>query len=96
MWQGYLVAAIVGWCGTGWPLRFPRPSGGGGIEPGDIGPPGCIWCNGIVGAISAVILVAVLGSTFESTGLFGLATLSFFGGSFGASVVAGARNLMKG
>lgn len=96
MWQNFLIAAFIGWCGTGWPIHIPRSGGGGGGgDPGDIGPPGCIVCNQVIGAISAVILVAVLGSSIESSGLVGLATISFFGGSFGASLVGGLRGMMK-
>jgi hypothetical protein len=87
-----ILAAIIGWCGTGWPIRFPRVGGGGGIEPGDW-PPNCPMCGGIVGAISAVILVAVIGSSFESSGMIGLAVVAFFGGSFGSSVIAGIRGM---
>ena len=98
MWQNYLLAAIIGWCGTGWPIRFPIPpgGGGGGGEPGDIGPPGCKVCNQLAGAVSAVILVAVVGPSFESTGLLGLAAISFFGGSFGANLLGGLRGSMRG
>ncbi|TMJ00038.1 MAG: hypothetical protein E6G97_20855 [Alphaproteobacteria bacterium] len=95
MWQNYLIAAFVGWCGTGWPIRFPRVGGGGGVEPGDW-PPNCPMCGGIVAAISAVILVAILGPAAESAGLIGLATISFFAGSFGSNFVGGIRGMASG
>ena len=93
MWQNYLIAAFIGWCGTGWPIHIRGGGGGGGGEPGDIGPPGCLVCNQIVGAISAIILVAILQPTFASSGLLGLATISFFGGSFGANLVGSLRGM---
>jgi len=80
MWQTYLIVAIAGWCGTGWPRRFPVVGGGGGVEPGDW-PPNCWVCGPLVGAISAVILVAVLGSAVETAGLGGLMAFSFLAGS---------------
>ena len=93
MWQHYLIAAFVGWCGTGWPRRWPIVgTGGGGVEPGDW-PPNCPMCGGIVAAISAVILVAVLGPAAETAGLGGLIALSFFAGSFGSSLVGGIRGM---
>ena len=85
-----IIAAIIGWCGTGWPILFPRVGGGG--EPGDW-PPNCPMCGQFIGAISAVILVAALESTITSSGLVGLATVSFFGGSFGASLIGGLRGM---
>lgn len=88
-----VIAAIVGWCGTGWPIHFPRVPGGG-VEPGDW-PPNCKMCGQFIGAISAVILVAVVGPSFEGSGLFGLVTLSFFAGSFGSNLVGNLRGLVS-
>jgi hypothetical protein len=91
-----VIAAIVGWCGTGWPIRFPRGGGGGGgFDPDNPWPPNCPMCGQIIGAISAVILVAVLGPSFEGSGLFGLVTLSFFAGSFGSNLVGNLRGLVS-
>jgi hypothetical protein len=90
-----VLAAIIGWCGTGWPIHFRGGGGGGGVEPGDW-PPNCWVCGPLVGAISAVILVAVLESTIASSGLVGLATVAFFGGSFGSSLIGGLRSTMSG
>jgi hypothetical protein len=96
MLQNYILAAIIGWCGTGWPIRFPRPigGGGGGFDPDNPWPPNCPMCGQIIGAISAVILVAVLGPSVD--GLLGLATVAFFGGSFGSNLVGNLRGMMKG
>jgi hypothetical protein len=93
MWQIYLIAAIVGWCGTGWPRHWP--GGGGTPEPGwpDWW---CPKCGGLIGAISAVILVAVLGSHVETAGLGGLIAFSFFAGSFGHSLVGTVAGLARG
>jgi hypothetical protein len=95
MWQTYLIAAIAGWCGTGWPRRWPGGGGGGGGEPGDW-PPNCWVCGPIVGAISAVILVAVLGPAVESAGLGGLMAFSFLAGSFGNTLVGGGVRMSRG
>ena len=90
-----VIAAIVGWCGTGWPFHFPHGGGGGGFDPDNPWPPNCPMCKQIIGAISAVILVAVLGANFEGSELFGLVTLSFFAGSFGSNLVGNLRGLVS-
>ena len=90
-----VLAAIVGWCGTGWPFRFPRGTGGGGgFDPDNPWPPNCPMCGQLIGAISAVILVAVLETTIAGSGLVGLVTVSFFAGSFGSNLVGNLRGLM--
>lgn len=94
MFPDFILAAIIGWCGTGWPIRFPNVPGGG-VEPGDW-PPNCPMCGQLIGAISAVILVAVLGTNIAGSGLLGLALLSFFGGSFGSNLVANLRSMVAG
>lgn len=89
-----IIAAIVGWCGTGWPFRLRGPvGGGGGFDPDNPWPPNCPMCDQLVGAISAVIIVAVLGSAIASAGLAGLIAVSFFAGSFGANLVGNLRGL---
>ena len=86
------IAFIVGWCGTGWPLRLPPPGGwGGGIEPGDW-PPNCPMCGRIVGGLAGLLVVLIAGSAFAGAGLFGTVALAFFGGSFGNEAVLAARN----
>ena len=47
-------------------------------------------------AISAVILVAVLGSTVETAGLGGLMAFSFLAGSFGNTLVGGVAKMSRG
>jgi hypothetical protein len=95
MIYNYILAAIIGWCGTGWPIHFRGGGGGGGVEPGDW-PPNCPMCGQIIGAASAVILVAIIGPSFESSGLLGLATIAFFGGSFGSNLLGSIRSLASG
>jgi hypothetical protein len=88
-----ILAAIVGWCGTGWPIRFPYVGGGGGVEPGDW-PPNCPVCGPIVGALAGAVIVYAFGSHFASAGMLGTVTLAFFGGSFGASLIGGIRQII--
>lgn len=85
----WIIGGVIGWCGTGWPIRFRGGSGGGGIEPGDWGPPGCWMCGRIIGAIGGIAAVFTFGSHFASAGMLGTATLAFFGGSFLAEAVGG-------
>ena len=90
----FLLAAIVGWCGTGWPIRFPSVGGGGGVEPGDW-PPNCPMCGGIVGSLSAILVVYIFGATYASAGLLGTVTLAFFGGSFGSQFLGSVRRILS-
>lgn len=83
----WIIGGIIGWCGTGWPIRLR--GGGGGLEPGDWGPPGCWVCGRIIGAIGGIVAVYVFGAQIASAGGVGTAILAFFGGSFLAEV-AGA------
>lgn len=78
----WIIAGIIGWCGTGWPIRFHGGSGGGGFDPGDWGPPGCIMCGPILGIIGGIAAVVLLGSHLTNTGMVGTVALAFFGGSF--------------
>lgn len=90
----YILAAIVGWCGTGWPIRFPSVGGGGGVEPGDW-PPNCPMCGAFVGAIAGVLTLVVLGAAFKDAGLIGTVVLAFFGGSFGSRVVGAVVGMAR-
>jgi len=90
MWQHYLIAAIAGWSGGfGWQIDWSK------FEPGDIGPPGCWVCKGIIGAISAIILVAIPGVYTEAAGVGVLIALSFFAGTFGSTLVAGVQRMTR-
>ena len=88
------LAAIVGWCGTGWPFHFPRPSGGGsgGYEPGDWGPPGCWVCGRLLGAIGGIVAVSIFGAQIGDAGIAGMAIVAFFGGSFLSEAVGFVKN----
>lgn len=96
MYWNLAIAAIVGWCGTGWPIRFPigGGKGGGGDDPW---PPNCwVVCGQIIGAISAVILVYLVERTITGSGLVGLVTVSFFAGSFGSNLVGSLFRMSRG
>ena len=84
----YLLAGIIGWCGTYWPRRFPLPAPGPYPNPDDPWPPNCPVCGPIIGAIAAVILWMVLKEEFGE-GLGQLVVISFFGGAFGSSLIGG-------
>ncbi|HXU29680.1 MAG TPA: hypothetical protein VN851_03795 [Thermoanaerobaculia bacterium] len=91
----YVLAAIVGWCGTGWPIRFPHIGGGtGGFDPDFPWPPNCWACGKLWGSLAAILTVAALGSHFANEGLLATVTLSFFGGSFGSSLVSGLGRMV--
>ena len=93
----WIIAGFVGWCGTGWPIHIHFGGGGGGIDPGDWGPPGCLVCGKLLGVIGGIAAYYAFGSHFADAGLLGLVTLSFFGGSFLANAVGVAkRTFMKG
>ncbi len=84
-----ILAAIIGWCGTYWPRRFPLPVPPGPYpNPDDPWPPNCPVCGAIIGAIAAVVLWLVLGDQFGDT-VLDVAVVSFFGGAFGATLVGG-------
>ena len=94
----YVLVALAGWVGAGWPITIGRRGGGGaGLpDPEDPDPPLCWVCNFVIGAIAAVILWAVLAKElgadvgFGTTVVFGL-----IAGSFGASLVRGVMGLGK-
>lgn len=93
MFPTLALAAILGWCGTGWPIRFPGGGVGGGLEPGDW-PPNCWVCGPIAGALSAVIIVYAMGNHVTDAGIFATMAVSFFAGSFGAKLIGGLRSSM--
>ncbi len=86
----WIIPAIVGWCGTGWPWRFPFPSGGGGTGPDDPWPPNCPMCGlitKIAGAILAVIIVNVLAGNELINGLAAMTVVSLAAGKVGGDIV---------
>ena len=91
----FFFAAVVGWCGTGWPFPFPRGGGGGGLEPGDWGPPGCWVCGRLLGAIGGLVAVTLFHSQIGNSGIAGTAIVAFFGGSFLAEATAFIKNSMS-
>ena len=89
----YVLAAIVGWCGWGWPIRSPRVGGSGdGIGPD--WPDNCPPCGQFLGSLAAILTLVVLGSHYANEGLLGTVTLAFFGGSFGSSLVSGVGRMV--
>jgi len=90
----YVLAAIVGWCGFGWPIRFPRVSGGIGDGIGPDWPDNCPPCGQFLGALAGILTVIILGSHFADAGMLGTVTLAFFGGSFGSSLVSGLGRMV--
>jgi hypothetical protein len=89
--MGYLIAFIVGWCGTYWPRRFGPiggGSGGGGVDPGDPWPPNCPMCGAIIGGFGALIFEAAVGARIGET-FFEDTALWFFVGAFASSLVGG-------
>jgi hypothetical protein len=58
----YVYLALAGWVGGGWAVTLGTGTGGY-PNPDDTGPwpwPPCLACGGILGALAAVILEAVL------------------------------------
>lgn len=86
----WILSAVVGWCGTGWPIHF-RGGGGGGLEPGDWGPPGCWVCGRILGAIGGLVAHWAFSGLTADAGLGVSMAVAFFGGGFLAEVVGGLR-----
>jgi hypothetical protein len=91
----WLVYAIIGWCGTGWPRHFGGGTGGGGVDPDNPWPPNCPMCGGVIGAISAVVLNYVIGAHFADAGFFATALISFAAGSVGNSLVGGIVGMAR-
>jgi hypothetical protein len=95
----WLVPAIIGWCGTGWPFPFPRGGGtgggGGGFDPDNPWPPNCPMCGGVIGAISAIVINSLVGEHFASAGFLGMVLISFAAGSVGNSLVGGIVGLFR-
>ena len=96
----WLIPAIIGWCGTGWPWRFPIPSGGGGgFDPDNPWPPNCPMCGLIpkfAGALLAVLVIRELGGIIFVSGSFGLTIISLGAGKVGADVVNAIGGMIGG
>lgn len=73
----WLIAAILGGWGSGWPR-----------DPDDFWPRWCIACRLIIGAISAVIINAVA----PQTDFLAMAVISFASGNVGSRLVGAVLN----
>ena len=92
----WLLLAIIGWCGTGWPRRFPGGGGGGGFDPDNPWPPNCWVCGGIIGAVSAVVIYPLVASQLVDAGFLGLAVTAFTAGYAGNGLVGGIVGMVRG
>jgi len=93
----WLVIAIIGWCGTGWPRRFPGGGGtGGGFDPDNPWPPNCPMCGGVIGAVAALVVNYAVGAHFANAGFIGMAIISFAAGSVGNSLIGGLVGMARG
>ena len=89
----YLMSALVGWCGTPWPRRWPRPKGWPPVPKPD--PPPCLVCNSFAGLIGGVVLAAVAMVVLNDHSLAGVGIAAFAGGrifsDLHAAMFEGAR-----
>lgn len=91
----WIIPAIIGWCGTYVPRRFP--GGGGGLpNPEDWPPVNCPVCGRVVGSIGAVIINVLVGPSLAEAGFFASALVSFAAGSATANLVAGISGMIRG
>jgi hypothetical protein len=103
----FVLAALIGWCGTNWwrrwwwPYPWPWPWPWPGPPDPDPRPgpdPGPYILNGLrdglIGAVAGVIAYSVLGNHFASAGVIGLALVSFAGGKVGADLIGGVIDMM--
>jgi hypothetical protein len=92
----YVLVALAGWVGSGWPVAASsRGRGGAGLpNPDDPNPPLCWVCGLVVGAVAAVIFWALLGRQIAPDGgLIPMVLVGFLAGSAGASLVGGVLDL---
>lgn len=92
----WLLLAIVGWCGTGWPWYFRFGKGGGGIDPVDPWPINCPPCGGVIGAISAIVIYPLVSNLVAEAGFTGLVVTAFAAGSFGNGLIGGIVGMIRG
>ncbi len=93
--SAWILAAIFGWCGTGWPRHFFGGSGGGGFDPEFPWPPNCPVCGGIIGAISAIVINVLIGPSIVGDGFFAQAATFFAAGYAGNSLVGSVAGLAR-
>jgi len=91
----YVLVALAGWVGAGWPISLGRGGGTGLPNPEDPDPPLCWVCNFVIGAIAAVILWLVLSPELGDAGFGTRVVFGLIAGSFGASLVRGVMGLGK-
>jgi hypothetical protein len=93
----YVLVALAGWVGAGWPISIGRGGGTAGIpDPEDPNPPLCWVCTFVIGAIAAVILWLVLAQELGPDAGFGTKVVfGLIAGSFGGSLVRGLLGLGK-
>ena len=90
----WLLLAIIGWCGTGWPWHF-RGGGGSGNDPDNPWPPNCWVCGGIIGSLSAIVIYPMVSSLVTDAGFTGMVVTAFAAGSFGNSLVGGVVGMIR-
>lgn len=89
----WLIPAIVGWCGTGWPWRWPfvpSGTGGGGFDPDNPWPPNCPVCGLITrlgGAAVSIFAANALAGNELTSGLLGTVVVSLAAGKVGGDIV---------
>ena len=93
----WLLIGLLGWCGNDI-LRFrpPRGTGGGGFDPDNPWPPNCIVCGGLIGALTALLVLPVLNASIASAGFAGVVVASLAAGRVGGDIVGNIVGLIRG
>lgn len=92
----WLLLAIIGWCGTGWPWRFGGRGGGTSPDPDNPWPPNCWVCGGLIGSLSAIVIYPMVSTLVADAGFTGMVVTAFAAGSFGNSLVGGIVGMVRG
>jgi hypothetical protein len=95
----WIIPAVIGWCGTYWPIRLrfpPGGGGGGGFDPDNPWPPNCAVCGGIIGSIAAVIINILVGPIIREAGFFAMAVTAFAAGSAANGLIGGIVGMIRG
>lgn len=53
-------------------------------------------CGGVIGAISAILVINLVGEQFAGAGFFAMAAISFAAGSVGNSLIGGIVGRLRG